>query len=150
MLLLKARRLIGMTPMAFPIPQRIARPIAIFAISLFLVFGIAFYREDQYSAGLVFFGGAGILLLGVVVYSTEWFQNLDQSMRIITLIFGVSVVGGFAGLLLHGLEGAVFGCTYSFLGAQLAGAVCALFIRYRDEREEREYETEMRKYGKEP
>jgi MFS family permease len=139
-----------MTPMPFQIPPRVARPLAIFVIILILVFGIELYRTGEYFAGLVLFGMAGILVLGVVVYSMEWFQNLDQSLRIFQIILITSVIGGVVGLFLYGMGGAVFGWTYTFLCAQLAGAVCALFLRYRDEREEREYETEMRKYGKEP
>jgi MFS family permease len=138
------------TPIPFPVSQRAARPFAIFTIFLFLVLGGGLYREEQYFAGLVLFGMAGILALGVIVYSTEWFQNLDQSLRIFQLIFVISIVGGAAGLFLYGMEGAVFGWTYTFLLAQLAGAVCAIFLRYRDEKETRDYEREMRKYGKEP
>jgi uncharacterized membrane protein len=139
-----------MTPMPFQIPPRVARPLAIFAVILILVFGIDLYRMGEYFAGLVLFGMAGILVVGVVVYSMEWFQNLDQSLRIFQIIIVTSVIGGAAGLFLYGMEGAVFGWTHTFLCAQLAGAVCALFLRYRDERGTRAYEREMRKYGKEP
>ena len=139
-----------MNPIPFPISHRFRKPFAIIAIILFLVFGGDLFVEGQYFAGLLFFGIAGIFLLGVVVYSTEWFQNLDQSMGIFTLILGASVVGGAAGFFLYGMEGAVFGWTYALLCAQIVGAICALFLRYRDERETREYEREMRKYGKEP
>ena len=139
-----------MTPMPFSIPQRIARPFAIFVICMLLVFGGDLYRTGEHFAGLVLFGMAGILVLGVIVYSSEWFQNLDQSLRIFQLIFVLSVVGGAAGLFLYGMEAAVFGWTYTFLFAQLAGAICAVFLRYKDEKETREYEREMRKYGKEP
>ena len=139
-----------MTPMPFPVSRRFSRPFAIFVIIFIVVFGIELYRTGEYFAGLVLFGMAGILVLGVIAYSMEWFQNLDQSLRIFQLVIVMSVIGGVAGLLLYGMEGAVFGWTYTFLCAQLAGAVSALFLRYRDEREEREYETEMRKYGKEP
>jgi len=121
-----------------------------FIIIFFVVFGIELYRTGESFAGLVLFGMAGILVVGVVVYSMEWFQNLDQSLRIFQIIIVTSVIGGAAGLFLYGMEGAVFGWTYTFLCAQLAGAVCALFLRYRDERETRAYEREMRKYGKEP
>jgi uncharacterized membrane protein len=139
-----------MTPMPFPVSQRLARPLAIFAIILILVFGLKLYTTGEPFAGLVLFGMAGILVLGIIVYSMEWFQNLDQSLRIFQIIIVMSVIGGVAGLLLYGMEGAMFGWTYTFLCAQLAGAISALFLRHRDEREEREYETEMRKYGKEP
>jgi hypothetical protein len=139
-----------MTLIPIPIAIARARLVAIFTIFLCLVFGGALYREEQYFAGIVLFGIAGILLLGVVVYSAQWFQNLDQSLRIFQLMLGLSIVGGVAGLVLYGMEGAVFGWTYTLLCAELVGAVCALFFRYRDEKEMREYETEMRKYGKEP
>jgi hypothetical protein len=139
-----------MTPIPFPISRRFSKPFAVIAIILLLVFGGDLFVEGQQFAGLLFFGIAGIFLLGVVVYATEWFQNLEQSMRIFTVIFGVSFVGGVAGFLLYGMEGAVFGWIYTLLGAQLVGAICALFLRYRDERETRAYEREMRKYGKEP
>jgi hypothetical protein len=139
-----------MNPIPFPISRRFRKPFAIIAIILSLVFGGKLFMEREYVGELLFCGIGGIVLLGVVVYAAEWFQNLEQSMRIFTLIFGVSVVGGVAGFLLYGLEGAVFGWAYTFLGAQLVGAICALFLRYRDERETREYEREMRKYGKEP
>jgi MFS family permease len=138
------------TPIPFPVSQRAARPLAIFAIFLLFVLGGELYREGQYFAGLVLFGMTGILVLGVIVYSAEWFQNLDQSLRIFQLIFIISIIGGAAGLFLYGMEGAVFGWTYTFLFAQLAGAICAVFLRYKDEKETREYEREMRKYGKEP
>lgn len=139
-----------MNPIPFPIPRRFRKPFAIIPIILSLVFGGKLFMEGEYIGGLLFCGIGGIVLLGVAVYSSEWFLNLDQSMRIFTLIFGVSVVGGVAGFLFYGMEGAVFGWIYTLLGAQLAGAICALFIRYRDEKETREYEREMRKYGKEP
>ena len=139
-----------MTPVPFPIPHRFSRPFAMFAVFLFLVIGGELYKEGESFAGLVLFGMAGIIVLGIIVYSMEWFQNLDQSLRIFQLIFVISIVGGVAGLFLYGMEGAVFGWTYTFLFAQLAGAVCAIFLRYRDEKETREYEREMRKYGKEP
>jgi MFS family permease len=139
-----------MTPIPFPISRRFRKPFAIIAIILSLVFGGKLFMEGEYVGGFLFCGIGGIFLVGVVVYAAEWFLNLDQSMRIFTLIFGVSFVGGVAGFLLYGMEGAVFGWIYTLLGAQLVGAICALFIRYRDERETREYEREMRKYGKEP
>jgi CHASE2 domain-containing sensor protein len=139
-----------MMPIPFPHSRRFARPTAIVAIIFIVVFGIELYRTGEYFAGLAFFGMAGILVLGVAVYSMEWFQNLDQSLRIFQIIIVTSVIGGAAGLFLYGMEGAVFGFTYTFLGAQLAGTVSALFLRQRDEKEEREYESEMRKYGKEP
>ena len=139
-----------MTPMPFPIPHKFSRPFAVFTIILFLIIGGELYKQGEYFAGLVLFGMTGILVLGIVVYSMEWFQNLDQSLRIFQLTFVISIIGGAAGLFLYGMEGAVFGWTYTFLFAQLAGAVCALFLRYRDEKETREYESEMRKYGKEP
>jgi peptidoglycan/LPS O-acetylase OafA/YrhL len=141
---------IGMNLMPLPTSRRFRRPLAIIPIILCLVFGGALFMEGQYVGGLLFSGIAGVFLLGVVVYSAEWFENLDQSMRIFTLIFGVSFVGGVAGFLLYGMEGAVFGWIYTLLGAQIVGAVCALVFRYRDEKETREYEREMRKYGKEP
>ena len=139
-----------MNPIPFPISRRFSKPFAIILIILSLVFGIDLFMEREYVGGLLFCGIGGIVLLGVVVYATGWFLNLDQSMRIFTVIFGVSFVGGVAGFLLYGMEGAVFGWIYTLLGAQLVGAICALFIRFRDERETREYEREMRKYGKEP
>ena len=126
------------------------KPFAIIPIILSLVFGIDLFMERDYVGGLLFCGIGGIVLVGVVVYSAEWFLNLDQSMRIFTLIFGVSFVGGVAGFLLYGMEGAVFGWIYTLLSAQLVGAVCSLFILYRDKRETREHEREMRKYRKEP
>jgi len=138
------------TPMPFPIPHKFSRPFAVFTIILFLIIGGELYKQGEYFAGLVLFGMTGILVLGIVVYSMEWFQNLDQSLRIFQLTFVISIIGAAAGLFLYGMEGAVFGWTYTFLFAQLAGAVCALFLRYRDEKETREYESEMRKYGKEP
>jgi hypothetical protein len=112
-----------MTPMPFPIPHRFTRPFAIFVICMLLVFGSDLYRTEQYFAGLVLFGMASILVLGVLVYSTQWFQNLDHSLGIIQLILGLSVVGGIAGFFLYGMEGAVFGWTYTLLCAQLVGAV---------------------------
>ena len=137
--------------MRFPRSRRLfSRVSALLSIIFFVVFGIELYKTGESFAGLVLFGMAGILVLGIVVYSMDWFQNLDQSLRIFQIVIITSVIGAAAGLFLHGLEGAVFGWTYTFLGAQLAGVVSALFFRYRDEREEREYETEMRKYGKEP
>ncbi len=136
--------------MLFSTSRRFRKPFAIIAIILSLVFGGDLFKEGQYVGGLLFCGIGGIFLLGVVVYSTEWFQNLDQSMGIFTLILAASVVGGVVGFLLYEMEGAVFGWIYTLLGAQIVGAVCALFIRYRDEKETREHEKEMRKYGKEP
>ena len=139
-----------MTPMPFPIPQKYARPFAVFFIVMLLVFGGDLYRKEDYFAGLVLFGMAGALLVGVLVYSARWFENLDHSLAIFELVLGLSVVGGVAGFVLYGMEGAVFGWTYTLLCAELVGALYALFLQHRDEREVREYEREMRKYGKEP
>jgi hypothetical protein len=105
-------------------------------------------QDGRIFAGLVLFGWGAILLLAVV-YSLDWFQNLDQSLRIFQIVLVISVFGGVAGLFLYGMEGGVLGWTYTLLFAELGGAVSAIFFRRRDDREEREYEAEMRKYGKE-
>ena len=62
-----------MTPMPFSIRQKYARVLTIFAVCLFVAFGVSLYRMGESFAGLVLFGWGAILLLGVVIYSLDWF-----------------------------------------------------------------------------
>lgn len=117
---------------------------------MFLIFGGLFYRSGEYIIALVFFGMEGVALLIALVYRAEWYQNLDSGLRIEASIFGVSFVGAVAGFLVYGAEGALFGWVYSLLLGGVVGALCAFYLKGIEDREMREYEREMRKYGREP
>jgi ABC-type uncharacterized transport system permease subunit len=118
-----------------------------------LIFGGRFYSLGDILAqqiGLVFFGLAINGLVTAGIYLSEWFEKLDESMKIVTFTWGAPVVGTLVGYVLDDWQGATFGMVIAVLVADAIAVSCSIYFYLRDEREVREYEGEMRKYGKEP
>jgi hypothetical protein len=125
--------------------------IVISVMSLFA--GRAFYSLGDVQAqqiGLVFFGVALNGLVTAGIYLSDWFTNLDESMKIITFAWGAPFVGPLVGYILDGWRGATFGIVIAVLVADAIAVPSSVPLYLRDKREAREYEEEMRKYGKEP
>ena len=119
----------------------------------FLFAGRAFYLLGDVQAqaiGLVFFGVALNGLVTAGIYLSEWFTDLDESMKIITFVWVAPFVGTFVGYVLDDARGATFGLVIAVLVADAIAVPISVYLSLRDRREEREYEEEMRKYGKEP
>jgi hypothetical protein len=100
--------------------------------------------------GLVFFGLAVNGFITAGIYISDWFQDLDDSMRIMTLVWVAPFVGMFVGLDLDGVPGATFALVIAALLAHAIAVPVSVYLYLRDKREYREYEEEMRKWGKEP
>jgi ABC-type uncharacterized transport system permease subunit len=118
-----------------------------------LIFGGRFYSLGDIQAqqiGLVFFGLAINGLVTAGIYFSEWFEKLDESMKIVTFTWGAPVVGTLVGYVLDDWQGATFGTVIAVLVADAIAVSCSVYLSLRDEKETREYEKEMRKYGKEP
>jgi Na+/phosphate symporter len=127
------------------------RAIVISVMSLFA--GRAFYLLGDVQAqqiGLVFFGVGINGLVTAGVYYSDWFQMLDESMKIITFIWGAPVVGTLVGYILDDWRGATFGIVIAVLVADTIAVPSSVYLHLRERREDQEYEKEMRKYGREP
>jgi branched-subunit amino acid ABC-type transport system permease component len=109
-----------------------------------------FISNGQTFEGLVFLAGGGMALLAAIVYLGGWYENIDYGLRIIQAIFVVAVIGGISGYLLYGLREAIGGAILVGFVMEVGGILLAIYLYYRDVRDWREYETEMRKHGKEP
>ena len=118
-----------------------------------LIFAGKFYSLGDIQAqqiGLLFFGLALNGLVTVGIFLSDWFEKLDESMKIITFTWGAPIAGILIGYVLDGWRGATFGIVIAVLVADAIAVSFSVYFYLRDERESREYEREMRKYGKEP
>jgi hypothetical protein len=118
-----------------------------------LIFGGRFYSLDDITAqqiGLVFFGLALNGLVTASIYLSDWFERLDESMKLMTLTWGAPFVGTIVGYILDSWRGMTFGMVIAVIVADAVAVPSAVYFYLRDEREVHEYEKEMRKYGKEP
>jgi hypothetical protein len=143
------RRLIAV----FRRSRKWARIYAIVISVIALIFGGRFYSLGDTLAqqiGLVFFGLALNGLVTAGIYLSEWFEKLDESMKIVTFTWGAPVVGTFVGYVLDDWQGATFGMVIAVLVADAIAVSSSFYLYLRDAKETREYEKEMRKYGKEP
>jgi hypothetical protein len=120
--------------------------------ALFLFGGLEIYMlgGEAQEIGLAFFGVAIDGFITACVYVSDWFQDLDESMRIITFVWVAPFVGMFVGLDLDGLPGATLALAIAVLAAQAVAVPVSVYLYLRDKREYREYEEEMRRWGKEP
>ena len=100
--------------------------------------------------GLYFFGLSLHALITASVYLSDWFQNLDNSMRIITLTWAAPVLGTVLGYVLDNLRGATFGMIIAVTVADAIAISCSVYLYLRDQKELHEYKEGMKKYGKEP
>lgn len=129
------------------------RIYAIVISVMFLFAGRAFYLLGDVQAqaiGLIFFGLAVNGLLTAGIYLSEWFTDLDESMKIITFVWVAPFVGSLVGYVLDDMRGATFALVIAVLVADAIAVPISVYLYLRDRREEREYEEERRKYGKEP
>jgi hypothetical protein len=120
---------------------------------IFLFAGRAFYLLDDAQAqaiGLIFFGLALNGLITAGIYLSEWFTDLDESMKIITFVWGAPFVGALVGYILDDARGATYGLVIAVLVVDAIAVPISVYLSLKDRREERECEEEMRKYGKEP
>jgi branched-subunit amino acid ABC-type transport system permease component len=125
--------------------------IGLFLDGIFLTaLGCLFISNGQTYEGFVLLAGGGMALLAAIVYLGGWYENIDYGLRIIQAIFVVAVVGGISGYLLYGLREAIGGAILVGFVMEVGGILLAIYLYYRDERDWREYEIEMRKHGKEP
>lgn len=134
--------------------SRKTRRISAIIISVIsLITGGAFYSlgdTQAHQIGLFFFGLAINGLVTAGVYFSDWFENLDESMKIITFTWVAPFVGTLVGYILDTWQGAAFGIVIAVLVADAIAVPTSVYLYFRDKREDREYEKEMRKYGKEP
>lgn len=130
-----------------------ARLSAIVA-SLVTLFGAGrFYSTGDpqgQQIGLLFFSLALHALITASIYLSDWFQNLDDSMRIITLTWMAPFVGTLVGYILDGWRGAAFGVGIAVAVADTIAISCSVYLYLRDEKELHAYKEGMKKYGKEP
>jgi len=120
---------------------------------MFLFVGRAFYLLGDIQSqaiGLIFFGLALNGLITAGIYVSDWFTDLDESMKIITFVWVAPFLGTFVGYVLDDMRGATFGLVIAVLVADAIAVPVSVYLYVRDRREDREYEEEMRKYGKEP
>jgi hypothetical protein len=130
------------------------RRISIICISiLFLFAGRAFYLLGDAQAqvmGLVFFGLALNGLISAAIYVSDWFRDLDESMKIMAFVWVAPIAGAFVGFVSDDMRGATIGLVAAALITNAIAVPISVYLYLRDRRETREYEEEMRKYGKEP
>jgi len=147
-----ARRKEGLIAM-YRMSMKWRRVNAIVISVMCLFVGRAFYLLGDVQSqeiGLVFFGLAGNGLITASIYLTEWFTDLDESMKIITFVWVAPFVGSFVGYVLDNARGATFALVIAVLVADTIAIPISVYLHFRDRAEEREHEEEMRKYRKEP
>lgn len=121
------------------IPSSISKIVRRVSLSFFgfflMALGYGSFSNKQPFDGLVLLCAGGIVLLMGLIYTAEWYENIDYGLRIIESIFVATLVAGILSFFTYGPKESVVAVLLMGFAAEVAGAFCALYLHYRDNRE---------------
>ena len=98
---------------------------------LLIAFGYESLTNGQPSDGLILLCAGGIVLLIAAVYSTDWFEDVDNGLRIIQFIFLAALIGGIFGFVLYGPKESIVAALLVGFAAEIAGVFLALYFYFK-------------------